>query len=136
VRVLLVAVALVTVACDTRVGEEPAVRFTIERLAADMAAVARDEDPTVPCAAIRQALVELAGNRRGHVVEVTTSARARCRAALLAFTEERTATIARPRARRVEGCVDVDRALALLADLAPGDATALELDRRRKPLCP
>jgi hypothetical protein len=35
----------------------------------------------------------------------------------------------------VRECVDLDRALALLADLAAEDPAAAELDGRRKSLC-
>jgi hypothetical protein len=139
---ITLVIAVTTCGCETIVAEEPRVRWALERIDVDVEAARRDADPTYHCAAIRQALAELKDNRKHHAVVARRDAQKVCRAALLAFAGKRTAAAVRPRrgVPPVAECVDLDRALALLADLppekpGPSDTEVAELDRRRKTLC-
>ncbi len=145
VRVALVRAAVLLLvlgggACDTRKAMDPAVSFTLERVEADVAELVDGKDPTLPCAAIRRALEELAGERSAAVRDVLEPARTRCRDALLALAEElvargggRARAPVRPMVRE---CVDLDRALVLLEAIEPGSEPVLALRRRHQTLCP
>lgn len=131
--------ALLLCACDTRRSVEPAVRFAVEQLdehreQADKA-LARKADPTVPCAAVTQALEELR-SAPDWAQDSARRAQVSCKTALFAFANERAATIGRLRRNPTAECVDLDRAVHLLQGLVPADPEAVGLERRRKALCP
>jgi len=122
-----------------RSGNPPALRWTLERLDTDLAQVARGGDPTYPCAAVKQALVELADNHNPAAVAAVKPARAACQAALVAFGTERASAVSRARAGSGKECVDLDRAVALIKAFDPEGKDGKDgatLERRHKSLCP
>lgn len=122
-------------ACDTKVSEDPGIRWTALRVEKDVES-ARHGDPTYPCAAVRQALVELDKFRSSGVArDAINHGRPACRDLLAAYARERLATAKKSKQILIGECVDIDRAVSLLLAIDPTFAEGAELEKRRKALC-
>ena len=125
------ALTVLFLACETHVGQDPAVIWSVGRLKEDAREAETARDPTFACTAVRDASIEL--KDKTAAAREVKDATATCRKVVLAFAEARLAAAAKVKGPAVDDCLDSDRALALLGALG-GDPTALV--KRRKGLCP
>jgi hypothetical protein len=140
----LMGFVLVTssVGCDQRVGANPAQRYLLDRLDADMAeakkAMEAGRSVSFPCHAIVATIPSFknAGEDTRHKLE---DARSICREGALAFARLQIAKLEGARRARedlVEECFDLEHALDVLLALGATDPAVTPLSAKNKQLCP
>lgn len=139
----LAILVLALAACDTRQSMEPRLRFELTRSEAHIDEAQRISaaggDPTFPCTAVRQTIAGLANEQVQTVNATVERGRKVCRDVTLKFAGELVARLGtKDDPRKARDCVDLAKALVLVAAIAPGrdDPRAAELEKKRKILCP
>lgn len=134
-------VLLALAACDTRQSMEPRLRFELTRSEAHIDEAQRisaaNGDPTFPCTAVRQTIAGLADERVQTVNATVERGRKVCRDVTVKFAAALVARLeAKDPTRMARDCVDLSRAIALVNALGRDDPQVVEIEKKRKILCP
>ena len=133
---------LASAGCDQRVGANPAQRYLLDRLDADMGEAKKakqaGQSVSFPCHAILATIPSFknAGEQTRQKLE---EARTICRDGALAFARLQVAKLEGARRARedlVEECFDLDHALGILLALGATDPAVAPLSAKNKQFCP
>ena len=133
---------LASAGCDPLVGADPAQKYLLDRLDADMAEAKKEKEAghsmSFPCHAIL-ATIPSFKNAGEQTRQKLTEARRTCRDGALAFARTQITKLEAARKARedlVDECFDLDRALAILTALGDADPALPGLTAKNKQLCP